>query len=94
MPCASDMLYLQDGSGSSAKNVSLGTTSDAVPSGDAPKEVTTACTAILEAEPKAQSSAVEQERVKDAADTAGGEDVAEVKWYKDSVVSKGSIAIT
>ena len=66
--------------------MSLGISSNAMPSGDS--SVSRACTAISEAEPTAQSSASQQEQSKDADDPAGAEeDNVEAKWYKDPVVS-------
>ena len=87
MPCASSELCLQDAPGNSPVDLSLGISSNVVPSGES--SVSRACAAISEAEPTAQSSAAEQQTPKDADDPAGAkdDDDAEAKWYKDPVVS-------
>ena len=43
--------------------------------------------AIAEADPSAESYAVEQDGVKDAAGAGQTKDDTEIKWYKDPVVS-------
>ena len=80
------MPLLQDAPGSLPRDVGLGASSDAVPSVDSSNARSRACAAIPKREAPARTSL--EEDVKDAAEAPGAEEDAEVKWYRDPVVSR------
>lgn len=78
---------MQEALGSAPNDVTLGSSNKAQFAGVPPRAVPRASAAIAEAEPSAESYAVEQGGVEDTAGAEQTKDDTEIKWYRDPVVS-------